>query len=84
MAIVFDSVSIKGLRLAHFEQLQAYLDWVEAIGERYGQGIYGNNPKQFGKRHAELAEWLAGILEYAASPDVIIPIQRKIKNERET
>jgi len=67
MSIVFDEVSIKGLRKAHFEQLWAYLQTCEEIGWYYG------NRKQFEKRHDDLVKWVSGIVEKASKHDYVIP-----------
>lgn len=67
MAIIFDEVSIKGLRITHFDQLLNYLYVREREGWSYG------NPHQFEKRHNELQTWLNGIIEYASKEDVVIP-----------
>ena len=66
MAIVIDSVSIKGLRRTHFEQLLYHL-------ERSDPGWYYGNKKQFKKRHDEIREWLAGIIETISGEGVVIP-----------
>ena len=67
MAIVMDTVSIKGLRATHFEQLFHLLKRNERDGEYYG------NRAQYDKRHAELKEWLESLIDLAREPDVIIP-----------
>ena len=54
---VIDSVSIKGLRKTHFEQLLDYLR------ERDESGWYYGNKPQFEKRHDELKVWLEEIIE---------------------
>lgn len=53
MGKVLSEVSIKGLRKTHFEQL---LNNVEHAGYYYGNRV------QYKKRHADLVEWLLGIL----------------------
>ena len=67
MAIIFDEVSIKGLRITHFAQLLAYLE------ERERDEWYIGNRDQFEKRHKELKEWLNGIIDYASHNGVVIP-----------
>jgi len=49
-------VSVRGLRMTHFEQLLSYIDWAEIDGT-----YYGNKP-QFDKRHLELKEWAEGLV----------------------
>jgi len=56
MAIIIDSVSIKGLRKTHFSQLLAYMECWDILG-----GYYGNK-EQFEKRHEELRKWLKDTL----------------------
>lgn len=69
MAIVFDSVDIKGLRATHFAQLLSYID---NANDRY----YGNKA-QFRKRHKELRTWVIGILKQAYEEGTLIPKKRK-------
>ena len=59
MSAVFDSVDIRGLRKAHFEQLRTCL-----VHRNKTQWYYGNK-KQFEKRHQELIEWVEGITRLA-------------------
>ena len=66
MANVYDSVSIVGLRPAHFNQLIGYLD------EQKREGWYYGNKKQFLKRHDELVEWIESIRELVNNPDTKI------------
>jgi hypothetical protein len=67
MSIVLDSVSIRGLRATHFEQLQIYLEWAEEEGTYYG------NQEQFSKRHEEIKKWLGLLCRKARDSDYIIP-----------
>lgn len=64
---VLDSVSIRGLRATHFEQLYTYLT------EREDSGWYYGNIKQFNTRHEELKQWLVEIISRARDHDNIIP-----------
>ena len=56
MSTVIDSVSIKGLRKTHFEQLLSYLK------DRDNSGWYYGNKLQFEDRHAELEVWVEGVI----------------------
>ena len=67
MATVFDSVGIRGLRPAHFNQLLAYLYEAERSRWYYGP------EKHFRKRHKELKKWLENIYEYSTEEGVVIP-----------
>ena len=67
MSIVFDEVSIKGLRKAHFEQLLSYINQREADEWHYG------NKDQFEQRHADLVKWVTEIIDKASNPEYIIP-----------
>lgn len=67
MATVFSEANIAGLRKAHFEQLQAYLEWAENSGTYYG------NKKQFNNRHKEIKKWINNIVETANEEGIIIP-----------
>ena len=67
MSTVFDSVDIKGLRVAHFEQILSY------VHQREENKWYYGNKKQFEKRHDEIKDWLCKIIDYANSEGVIIP-----------
>jgi len=49
-------VSVRGLRMTHFEQLLSYVDWAENEGTYYG------NKAQFVKRHFELREWVESLV----------------------
>lgn len=70
MANVYDSVSIIGLRKAHFNQLIGYLE------ERDRGGWYYGNRAQFQKRHNELVKWVKDIQALVNNPDT------KIKGSR--
>uniref|UniRef100_A0A6M3JE78 Uncharacterized protein n=1 Tax=viral metagenome TaxID=1070528 RepID=A0A6M3JE78_9ZZZZ len=67
MAIVIDSVSIKGLRKTHFSQLLAYMECWDIHG-----GYYGNK-EQFQKRHDEIGKWVSEILYTLSEDGVVIP-----------
>jgi hypothetical protein len=67
MAILFDKVSIRGLRATHFEQL------MNLLKEREEEGSYYGNKEQYMKRHAEIKAWLNGIIETARDSDFRIP-----------
>jgi len=64
---VLDSVSIRGLRATHFEQLRSYLI------QREDSGWYYGNKTQFNARHEELKQWLVEIINRARDHDNIIP-----------
>ena len=68
MATVLDSVSIKGLRVTHFEQLLSYVD---------NYHLYYGNKAQFGKRHNDLRAWVVGILDQAKREGIIIPKKKE-------
>lgn len=67
MAYTLDSVSIRGMRATHFEQLMSYLEWAEESGVYYG------NKKQFDQRHEFLKEWLQFLIDEARDPYNKIP-----------
>ena len=67
MATVFEELSLKGLRLAHLRQLQAYIE------HRDREGWYYGNKKQFEKRHDDLSNWIDRAVEYAESEGVKMP-----------
>jgi hypothetical protein len=67
MAIVVDSVDIRGLRKTHFEQLMDYLLDAERLGSYYGN--YG----QYRKRHTKLKAWLQEIIDLLNSEGVVVP-----------
>ena len=66
MSTVFESMSLKGLRVAHLRQLLHYIE--------HGEGEWYFGPrKQFEKRHEELKKWVSDALEYAMSEGVVMP-----------
>lgn len=65
--MAIDSVSIKGLRRTHFEQLFGY------VVDRERSGWYYGNKMQFEKRHEEIKMWLNGIIEAVSGEGVVIP-----------
>ena len=67
MAIIFDEVSIRGLRLIHFRQL---LDYLEA---RERDGWFIGDRKQYEQRHTDLKNWLNEIIDYASHEGIVIP-----------
>jgi hypothetical protein len=67
MAIVFDSLSLRGLRKTHLEQLEWYVFRARKAGIFYG------NKKQFDKRHKELEVWIKDAVDYANSSGVVMP-----------
>jgi len=71
MAIVFESLSLEGMRATHLRQLLSYLETAEEEGWYYG------NKEQFVKRHGELKQWLSGAVDYAISPGVVMPVKKK-------
>ena len=71
MAIVIDSISIKGLRLAHFLQLKEYAEAREMEGWYIGRKDY------YEKRHQEISEWLEEVIDLLKSEGVIVPKRRK-------
>ena len=72
MAIVIDSVDIKGLRKTHFYQLN------EVLQENKRSGFYNGNKKQYDKRHCELVEWVNKIINLVDDPEIIIPKKKSI------
>lgn len=67
MATVFEALSLKGLRLAHLRQLQAYIYTRDDFGWYYG-------PRdQFEKRHSDLKQWIDDAVKYAESEGVKLP-----------
>lgn len=67
MSTVFESISLKGLRLTHLRQLQDYID---IAGE---SGIYWGNREYFWVRHADLKKWIDNAVQYAESEGVVLP-----------
>jgi hypothetical protein len=67
MAVIFESLSLKGLRRTHLEQLLAYIEHRERDGWYYG------NKEQFEKRHTELKGWITNAVVYANQEDVRMP-----------
>lgn len=67
MANTLDSISIVGLRAAHFEQLYEYLKNAEHAEYYYGP------PARFKKRHAEIKAWLEELCKAARDPNNKIP-----------
>jgi len=66
MANIYDSISIRGLRKSHFNQLIGYLN------EQDREGWYYGNKKQFEQRHTDLLNWIKGIQDLVNSPDTKI------------
>ena len=66
MAHVVDSVTIKGLRLTHFHQLQTILNNHQQWGGYYGRKDYWYN------RMDDLIEWCDMIVDILDDPDVRI------------
>lgn len=67
MTIIFESLSLKGLRPAHLRQLLTYIEDVEE------QGWYTGPKDQFEKRHQELKQWINEAVKYAYSEGVKLP-----------
>ena len=67
MSTVFESLPLKGLRLAHLRQLQAYIDTRDETGWYYG------SRDQFEQRHTDLKQWIDNAVEYAESDGVKLP-----------
>lgn len=63
---VIDSISIEGLRRAHFTQLYSYLE------ARDREEWYYGNRDQFERRHRELLDWIEGVIVYLSQDDVRI------------
>ena len=72
MSTVFESISLKGLRLSHLRQLASYIEH----RDMHDQWYYGNR-MQFEKRHKELLNWIQSAVAYAESPDVVFPKVQK-------
>ena len=66
MATTFESISLRGIRVAHLRQLLAYIEHDE------GEWYYGPR-EQFEKRHAELKQWVSDAIGYATSDGVRMP-----------
>ena len=56
MSYPLNEVSVKGLRLAHFNQLLGYIEGNAELGIHWG------NKKHFDKRDIELREWVKRII----------------------
>jgi L-lactate utilization protein LutB len=67
MAIVVDSVDIRGLRKTHFEQLMDYLLDAEE------QDTYYGNYDQYARRHNDLKEWIKHIIKMLNCEGVVVP-----------
>ena len=67
MAIVFESIPLRGLRKAHLEQLLWNLEQQDRIGTYYG------NSEQFMMRQYELIELFTWARDYAYSEGVVLP-----------
>lgn len=57
MACPVNEVNTKNLRSTHFEQLLFYINHVEEEGIYYGRQDY------YEQRHADLKEWVEGIVD---------------------
>lgn len=66
MAVTFESLSLKGIRLAHLRQLKFYIESAR------GAGYYGNK-EQFDARHEQIYKWISEAETYASQPDVKMP-----------
>ena len=67
MAITLGTVSIKGLRATHFEQL------MDAFLEHEETGVYYGNKEQYYKRSDEIKRWLNSIIDMARDTNYRIP-----------
>ena len=67
MATVFESLSLKGIRLAHLRQLLSYID------NRDREGWYYWPRDQFEKRHKDLLIWIGNAVKYGESDGVRFP-----------
>lgn len=67
MATTFESISLKGLRLAHLRQLASY------VHDRDRESWYYGPRDQFEKRHADLIEWIDSAVRYAESEGIKMP-----------
>ena len=68
MATTFESISLKGLRLAHLRQLQTY------VYDRDREEWYYGPKDQFEKRHEDLKRWIDAAVEYAELEGVKMPL----------
>jgi hypothetical protein len=67
MAVIFESLDLKGIRPAHLKQLLSYIESRDKTGWYYG-------PKdQFEKRHTDLKNWIQDAVNYATSEGVKMP-----------
>lgn len=57
-------IALKGLRLSHLRQLQAY------IYDRDETGWYYGNKEQFEKRHTDLKTWIDNAIEKEINYDM--------------
>jgi hypothetical protein len=67
MAIVFETLSLAGLRKTHLEQLLSY------IQQRDIDGWYYGNKKQFEARHQDLLRWISMAVYYANEEGIVFP-----------
>ncbi len=67
MSTVFESLSLKGLRKAHLEQLLCYINY------RQNDGCYYGNKEQYEKKEMELKKWIRDAIVYAENPNVKFP-----------
>jgi len=67
MATLFESLSLKGIRLSHLRQLLSYIENRDRDGWCYG-------PRdQFEKRYQDLLKWIGNAVDYGESEDVWFP-----------
>lgn len=71
MAVVFESIGLRGIRKADLMQLLGYIEHIEE------DGVYWGNKKQFIDRHNRIKELIGHAVEYAYSDGVVMPAKRK-------
>jgi len=67
MAIVFEDLSLTGIRKAHLSQLLSYIETRDETGWYYG------NRTQFEKRHNDLKIWIQDAVDYAYKEGIVMP-----------
>jgi len=53
----FHDADVRGLRIAHFNQLMSCIEWVDHSGENFPSN------KSFNKRHEDLRRWVKGMID---------------------
>jgi len=71
MAVVFEEISMRGMKRADLSQLLSYINDIET------DGIYWGNREQFWARHARIKTLIENAVDYAYSDGVVMPRIKK-------